>query len=381
MSHHIQRYLDIPATNVASASNLRRAYSIADDVVRALKASDREERDCWLIHLLLVKLDSETRQLWANKVSSSSANAEPSIDDFLEFVDQRAYTMEAAHRSSVHASVKVSSRTTPGHQSSSFIATGESSTSSCVLCNERPHPLYMCKEFHNSQPSERLQLTYQHGLCLNCLREGHGWRSCTASKCRRCNQQHHTLLHDCFRQTDDRSHQLPVSTVNNLSYNNAYTSVFLATAVVDIIDAQGKPQTARALLDSASQACFITAALKSRLGLQSEQIDLPLQGISGLSTRITEAATIEIRSRTSGYQQQLPCAVLYKMSDPIPQKPVDISDWDLPPANQLADKRFNIPSNIDLLIGAGVFYKLLGSDRITLGETRPILQSTHLGWS
>ncbi|XP_062533924.1 uncharacterized protein LOC134202937 [Armigeres subalbatus] len=124
--------------------------------------------------------------------------------------------------------------------------------------------------------------------------------------------------------------------------------------------------------------CTIVSKSGTRVTVQNEMTGENLS--TQLSTRITEAATINIQSRTSDYHQQLQCAVLYKISDPIPHKFVDITDWRLHPSKQLADRGFNIPGNVDLLIGAGFFYKLLGNERVSLGEARPILQNTHLGW-
>ncbi|XP_011865061.1 PREDICTED: uncharacterized protein LOC105560476, partial [Vollenhovia emeryi] len=46
----------------------------------------------------------------------------------------------------------------------------------------------------------------------------------------------------------------------------------------------------------------------------------------------------------------------------------------------LADPRFNVPSEIDLVIGTEWFWELMCVGQINLGPGRPILQKTVLGW-
>ncbi|XP_065082419.1 uncharacterized protein LOC135704833 [Ochlerotatus camptorhynchus] len=73
-----------------------------------------------------------------------------------------------------------------------------------------------------------------------------------------------------------------------------------------------------------------------------------------------------MQSRTSDYEVRIDCAALPKTSDPIPHQFADISDWEHHPSKPLADDRFNIPGEVDLLLGTSVFYNLLHSDRMPL---------------
>lgn len=47
---------------------------------------------------------------------------------------------------------------------------------------------------------------------------------------------------------------------------------------------------------------------------------------------------------------------------------------------KLVDPNFNVPSLIEMLLGADIFWQILGRDRIELGNLLPILQKTKLGW-
>ncbi|XP_037298293.1 uncharacterized protein LOC119190433 [Manduca sexta] len=46
----------------------------------------------------------------------------------------------------------------------------------------------------------------------------------------------------------------------------------------------------------------------------------------------------------------------------------------------LADPYYHTPAPIDMILGADVFWNLLGSERIVLGNHQPILFETRLGW-
>ncbi|XP_055543506.1 uncharacterized protein LOC129729051 [Wyeomyia smithii] len=58
---HIERFLNQQALTSPSAQGLRSLHDISDEVVRALQAMQREDRDTWLLFILIGKLDSETK--------------------------------------------------------------------------------------------------------------------------------------------------------------------------------------------------------------------------------------------------------------------------------------------------------------------------------
>lgn len=52
----------------------------------------------------------------------------------------------------------------------------------------------------------------------------------------------------------------------------------------------------------------------------------------------------------------------------------------LPDAIQLAYPSFNVPAAVDILIGAQIFWNILGSNSIILGKIQPVLRESKLGW-
>ncbi|XP_024868727.1 uncharacterized protein LOC112452640, partial [Temnothorax curvispinosus] len=59
---------------------------------------------------------------------------------------------------------------------------------------------------------------------------------------------------------------------------------------------------------------------------------------------------------------------------------INESSLSFPRNLKLADPNYHIPGNIDLLLGASVFWELLGSKQIRSSRKAPIVQETSLGW-
>ncbi|KAG5876587.1 hypothetical protein JTB14_015992 [Gonioctena quinquepunctata] len=64
----------------------------------------------------------------------------------------------------------------------------------------------------------------------------------------------------------------------------------------------------------------------------------------------------------------------------MPNFPFCTKSWAFPNNITLADPLFYKPGPIDLLIGADIFWNILGSNKISLGKNMPLLYDTSLGW-
>jgi hypothetical protein len=60
---------------------------------------------------------------------------------------------------------------------------------------------------------------------------------------------------------------------------------------------------------------------------------------------------------------------------------LDTSSWKIPADVNLADKYFNQPGGIDLLIETDLFYEMLQPGKQTRPGDYPVLQETVLGWT
>lgn len=64
----------------------------------------------------------------------------------------------------------------------------------------------------------------------------------------------------------------------------------------------------------------------------------------------------------------------------MPNRFYNVSTLNIPEGLSLADPHFNYSETVDLLLDAGIFWELLCAGQIQLGEERPFLQETKLGW-
>lgn len=108
--------------------------------------------------------------------------------------------------------------------------------------------------------------------------------------------------------------------------------------------------------------------------------DVSIAGINRISSKLNEWCTVQIKARHNNFTAKLQCFVLPSITEELPSVPMDTSTWEIRDDIPLADPNFNEPERIDLLTGAGLFWKLIMTGQTLLGKGKPILQRTKLGW-
>lgn len=160
------------------------------------------------------------------------------------------------------------------------------------------------------------------------------------------------------------------------------THVFLATAIVLVTDNFGKQRECRAVLDSGSQVNFISKKITNLLMLPTKRTSLPISGIGSTQARSTSYVEVSIHSRQSKYQLKLECYVLPNMVTDLAACEEPKEGWKIPDefSKSLADPQFYQKRSVDLLIGGGVFFDIIGSERKMIGTGPLNLQDSTLGW-
>nr|XP_029714463.1 uncharacterized protein LOC115258488 [Aedes albopictus] len=138
--------------------------------------------------------------------------------------------------------------------------------------------------------------------------------------------------------------------------------VFLSTVAVKVKDSNGNPRYVRGVLDSCSQANFISEALARKLELKRDRISIDVSGIGQGIVHIRSKVLIRISSRFGGLDYPLECLVIPQITVTLP------------------NPRFNISSGVDILVGGELFYSLMLSHTINLRAGLPILQKTVFGY-
>ncbi|XP_055595459.1 uncharacterized protein LOC129746054 [Uranotaenia lowii] len=385
-----------------------------------------------LQHMVCQRLDSATLHHWECHHNSKEV---PTYQQLVEFLKTRCLVLR-----NITSAYSSQGETKRQFRFPTVSHTSVQQKYSCPFCDESMHSVFKCPKFTQMNVSDRVEFVKKKSLCLDCLSPGHIAKFCIKGSCQICGKGHHTLLHagpqvsqfssgklrfpqqvnpDACQEPPQNQTELhyeedfpnstlqnqtdllhnPSPSMNNLpsssATDNPYTShssiisanprtvpttVLLPTAVLTIRDSCGNTISARALLDSGSQLCFMTERVAQSLKFERCQEYLPIRGIGQLSTCSTQSVSATIVSKHSDYRSTLNFFVLPKVTADIPLKKINVDSWSMPSGLDMADPDFQNPSSIDIILGAEVFYDLLLEGYHRLNEIGPMLQKTRLGW-
>lgn len=180
-------------------------------------------------------------------------------------------------------------------------------------------------------------------------------------------------------RTEDNTTPTTSVTMSSLSGNKSY--VLLATALVTVFDIDGNPIPCRVLLDCASQNNFVTEKFVQKLRISPYSKSINISGISQSAFNCTKMIDLTLHSNVcTDIKFKLPCILLSRITSKLPQVKLTKDNLPIPPHCQLSDPQFHFPSDIDLLIGAEVYYQIILNETFSLGKNLPTLQNTKFGW-
>lgn len=96
------------------------------------------------------------------------------------------------------------------------------------------------------------------------------------------------------------------------------SQVLLSTALIDIKDKDGNTFQARVLLDNVSQSHFITQKFANLLNLPRKNVEIPVEGLNQLETRIKQTVQAEILSKKRNYKERVEFLIIPSICDQIP---------------------------------------------------------------
>lgn len=413
------------------------------DLIRNLKYSEKELWDFLLVYIFEKKLDFNSRKSFEDFKDPTTLPTMNLLMEFLnnrcfKFENLSATDFFTPSPQKKLSKVNLHANTQKGRNE------GNSNTFSiytCVFCQNKSHRIYVCDKFKELPFNEKQKFVNRERLCFNCLGKGHMINQCKAGGCRTCSRKHHTLLHTgpkvdgakssnatCSHQSGNSSNADVIQkaitnhpgsgriihtssdNIQNVGGNFApndsspicsvvfseppqalsathqssagnETNVLLSTACVEIFDKDGMPISAIALLDCGSQCSFIQSKLVNKLGLATRPSRLSISGINLSSLASNTVTDLVIHSKAYEKSFPLTCIILDKITCKLPQLPIDMSKLQIPPGLPLSNKNFGVPSEIQLLIGADLYFELLLNDVRSLGPRKPSLLGTWLGYT
>ncbi|XP_055542941.1 uncharacterized protein LOC129728522 [Wyeomyia smithii] len=412
---HIQGLLSFKRMTSESSKELRNLLDVCTKNVQSLEYLCQQligVSELIVVYLLTAAFDKSTRKHWEQSFKPGEL---PTYKETVEFMKSHCQVLERCETANQIPTTKVTSALKQSSPTSKFIvnrahAATSSETSPSEKCDfcSGTHLNYQCNKFGTISSKEKMEKIRAAGICFNCLRKGHQSRNCPSLKsCRKCQKRHHTQLHeDSVASKHEispspitasvpkeeppqlatsvpmptKSSEPPVLTAYTGSRNRVSQMVLLQTALVNVIDKEQQLHPCRILLDSGFQVNFITERMANILNIERQPINVPIAGINNLRMTAREKVIIEFQSRCSDFRAKLECLNTTKMTGVISSKNIDVANLNIPKGVQLADPTFFRPSNIDMLIGAAMFFDLIKADYITIGANLPVLRDSHLGW-
>ena len=244
----------------------------------------------------------------------------------------------------------------------------------CPLCTA-DHPVFECEQVKNSSIDQLKERIKTNKLCFNCLRKGHGVKDCHARGCQICNRKHHTLFHPKSEpqtpvksKSETREIDSSKSNTSASALNSLKGHVVLATALVSVEDAQGQKIPARAFLDSGSSVHFMTNQLCHMLGIKKNRTNVTISGVNAIETKNNYMTTTTVYSRTSEYKANLEFLLTRKIVNKLPQESLNTKDLKFSDGCKLADPYFEVPGQVDLLLGAEIFFNIFTGTKVEISN-------------
>lgn len=406
VNNHIQAIFNIETLPKESSKLIRNLIDTVNRNLRSLETLElpTQHWDALIIYIISSKLDPTTSREW--ETHRNSFKDLPTLENCINFLKGRADLLETMDDSQTKR--RYSDVTHSRHKS--LVVNSLPPLSKpyvCPLC-KGDHAIYRCSKFRSFTLDNKISKAKFLKLCLNCLRQGHSTNYCKLSPCRVCNKPINSLLHIhkpptatettpnsnnnvvlCAAPPPPPSHTQPETQANsNVSkgQNDVALSainkscVLLSTALIQVEDCNGQKHTIRALLDNGSTSSFITENLCTKLNLQTASTSSLVEGLNFQTSQLTKRCDVTISSLLTSYGSKISCYVVPRITQLLPTTQVDYWSLNIPKYITLADPTFHCPSQVDMLLGADIFWSVLYPKNISLGTNKPTLSKTKFGW-
>lgn len=369
IGQQISQLVRLPALNGGNPSEIKAMIVKSSSCLNALKALKYEMNDmasALLAESMSEKLDRQLRERWEIEKPGDKV---AEWNDMINFLNKHMRVQE-------HLALN---RTRTGdvekNKIKEFIPRNRAlvtTNSSCSLCGEE-HGIYNCAAFIAMTIQDREAKVKQLQLCFNCLgTSNHNARGCTSSYvCKQCGKLHHTLLHRASANKNFANVSLPIMNKKN--------ETLLATVTLYVYDNNRNRHLCRAILDTASQNNFMTIELANKLQLEGPTVEVRTSGLNATTTVTTcKEVTVMIESRVTEWKGFVDTMVIDLVTESLPSKSLDTSDWTMPEHIQLADPDFATSKPVDMLLGADIFFGTLMGQIHQLNEVTML--ETVFGW-
>lgn len=376
-------------------SESRVAYRLlidtTNDCVRAVSALGypTDNWDPLLVYIVTQKLDKPAIVDWERTLKPTD---KPTLELITQFLEMRCQSLETAENLKCDVeSEKAKQGARQARSQKSPVTLQAVTATSCSFCKESHH-IRSCTKFAAKSIDERTTFVRENKLCYNCFGLGHSSRICRASRCQQCSRRHHTLLHRTESSIMSTQQATTTSTEQNSKTINTHhqfaeekpstSTVLLATARVLVYASDGTQHTVRALLDTGSQASFVTEDCVHRLKLRRKHIAVKVSGLGSTETG-TARGIVQLQigsTQEPSMEFNVEALVINRITSYDPSAAIEPGTFAHLRDLNLADQSYFKTGRIDLLLGADIYARIIMPEILRGAEGMPIAQRTSLGW-
>ncbi|XP_075157530.1 uncharacterized protein LOC142233037 [Haematobia irritans] len=377
----ISKLFNIPKSE-GDFQSIKTLLDSAQECISSLQNLDINTKtwDPLLIHLLVQKLDIQSRRDWEQSLKSSTEI--PQLSELFLFLERTFRTLESIAGETTNSPKNFPPRTDKYQNSSQTKkATFHSGLITkpdlpiCVFC-EKNHNLTKCYKFLALPRTSKINFLNDKNICFNCFIVGHNHDNCTSIfRCATCQQPHHTVIHP-----EDPVSPIPNPPTQVTSHSaQSFSSVLLYTIRLNVNTSRGRFQL-RALLDPGSQGSLISEQTVEKLALTKTRSNCRVVGIGnhhGDVSKFTVELNLVPRNENFGFS--CTALVLPTISSYAPDPSSQQISLPEIARNNLADPWFYNSDPIDLILGSDICseIKLAGQSFIHKGL---FFQNTCFGW-
>lgn len=156
--------------------------------------------------------------------------------------------------------------------------------------------------------------------------------------------------------------------------------MLLPTAIVHCYDKNGAIVKLRALVDQCAQASLITENGAQLLHAKKKQLDEAITAVGDVVTATTRHY-INLKFNAANSTVATEALVLTKISRKQPTECIQKDDrWTHLQKLNLADPNYDVPSDIDLLLGGDIWDDIVLPGLYRSRKGSPVATNTRLGW-